>query len=294
MKYIIIDLEWNGTFSGKLGHYFNEIIEIGAVMLNESFDVISEFSVLVSPRFNKKLSGRVKRLTHITNNEVSQGMDFLRAYDGFCRWVGEGDNCVMSFGTGDILVIMENLEAYGKEKALSFMKHYCDLQQLCQMEMEVESGQQLGLSAMAEKLGIEVGNMDMHRALDDSIVSAKCLRSTFKKENYEALSKIADSEFYRWLTFKTVSICDLTNPLVKSSMFMMRCPKCGVVLKRSTAVTQKSRGFIAQYFCGMCGKRFTGKHYIKLKYEGIVSRSTLTENGVSEKQEQNEDACEDA
>lgn len=293
MKYIIIDLEWNGTFSGKLGHYFNEIIEIGAVALDEKFDVISEFSALVSPKYNKKLSGRVKRLTHITNSEVAGGMDFLKVYDQFCRWVGEEDNCVMSFGTGDILVMLENLEIYGKGKEIKFMKNYCDLQQLCQMEMDVEAGQQLGLSAMAEKLSVEVESMDMHRALDDSIVSAKCLKRTFKKENYMVLAKKADSEFYRWITFKTVSICDIDNPLLKASMFMLRCPECGVLLKRNTAVTAKSRSFTAQYTCGMCGRKFTGKHYIKLKYEGIVNRSTLTEC-VPAKAQAAETACEEA
>lgn len=262
-------------------------------MLDESFDIVSEFSVLVSPRFNRKLSGRVKRLTHITNSEVSQGMDFMKAYDQFCRWAGDDENCVMSFGTGDILVIMENLEAYGKDRTLTFMKNYCDLQQLCQMEMDVESGQQLGLSSMAEKLGIEVGEMDMHRALDDSIVSAKCLRKTFKEENYKALARVADSEFYRWLTFKTVSICDLTNPLIKASMFMLRCPRCGVILKRTAAVSQKGRCFTSQYVCGMCKSGFTGKYYIKLKYEGVVTRSTLTENGTSSEKEPKEE-CDNA
>ncbi len=285
MRYIIIDLEWNGTFSGKLGYYFNEIIEIGAVMLDEKFEIISEFSELVSPRYNKKLSGRVKRLTHITNSEVSAGMDFLKVYDLFCHWVGDEENCVMSFGTGDILVMLENLRVYNRGEALSFMKNYCDLQQLCQMDMDVEAGQQLGLSAMAEKLGIEVDNMEMHRALDDSIVSAKCVKSTFKKENYDKLAKIADSEFYRWITFKTISICDLTNPLIKASMFMLNCPECGVILKRVTAVAQKSRSFAAQYICGMCGRKYTGKHYIKLKYEGIVNRSTLTEYRPEQKHE---------
>lgn len=288
MKYIIIDLEWNGTFSGKLGHYFNEIIEIGAVALDEKFDVISEFSALVSPKFNKKLSGRVKRLTHITNSEVSQGMDFLKVYDQFCRWVGTEENCVMSFGTGDIIVILENLEVYNKSRELSFMHNYCDLQQLCQMDMNVEEGKQLGLSNMAEMLGIEVGDMDMHRALDDSIVSAECLKHTFRQENYDMLARKADGEFYKWLTFKTVSICDLTNPLLKASMFMSRCPECGVILKRTTAVVAKGRSFTAQYLCGMCGRSYTGRHYIKLKYEGIVNRSVLAENGTAEKQEEAE------
>ncbi len=262
-------------------------------MLDENFDVIKEFSALVSPKYNKKLSGRVKRLTHITNSEVSQGMDFLKVYDQFCHWVGTEENCVMSFGTGDILVMLENLEVYNKGKVLSFMQNYCDLQQLCQMEMDVEAGQQLGLSAMAQQLCIEVEEMDMHRALDDSIVSAQCLKKTFDEKNYREIARKADSEFYKWITFKTVSICDLTNPLIKASMFILRCPECGVILKRTTAVNSKSRSFTAQYSCGVCGKRFSGRHYIKLKYEGIVNRSTISENGNNDRQETKE-VCEDA
>ncbi len=288
MKYIIIDLEWNGAFSGRLERYFNEIIEIGAVALNDDLNIIDEFSVLVSPKFNKKLSGRVKRLTHISNREVSGGVDFLTAYELLGRWAGNDENCVMSFGTGDILVLMENLEAYKRHREIAFMHNYCDIQMLCQQNMDVENGLQLGLSAMAEKLGIEVGSMDMHRALDDSMVSAECLKRTYSRENFERLVKKADVEFYEWLTFKTVSVCDLKSPLIKPSMFMVRCPECGVLLKRTSEVTNKGRCFNAQYRCGICGKSFTGKHYIKLKYEGVVNRSVLSENSTATQQEEAE------
>lgn len=286
LKYIIIDLEWNGAFSGKLGHYFNEIIEIGAVALDDNFNVTGEFSEFVSPKFNKKLSGRVKRLTHISNNQVSGGVDFLAAYEQLGRWIGKEENCVMSFGTGDILVLMENLEVYRRHREIAFMHSYCDLQMLCQKNMDVENGLQLGLSAMAERLGIEVGSMDMHRALDDSKVSAECLKRAYSQKNYDSLVKKADSEFYEWLTFKTVIVCDLKNPIIKPAMFMVKCPECGVLLKRTSEVVNKGRCFTAQYMCGMCGKSFDAKHYIKIKYEGVVNRTTLAENSPAAKQEE--------
>ena len=68
MKYIIMDLEWNGatTRSG----YFDEIIEIGAVALDDSMNIISEFQTLVSPKQTRKIRGRIKDLTHITNDDL--------------------------------------------------------------------------------------------------------------------------------------------------------------------------------------------------------------------------------
>lgn len=290
MRYIIIDLEWNGAFSGKLGKYFNEIIEIGAVALNEKLETVDEFSMLVSPTFNRKLSGRVKRLTHISNSEVSTGLDFRKAMATFTQWVGKDENCFLSFGTGDILVMLENFEVYGMGSTLGFMDAYCDLQQLCQYNMDdVDAGQQLGLSALAERLGIEVGDMDMHRALDDSIVSAECLRRSFDSNVFSSLRHTADTEFYNWLNFKTVPVLDLDHYGVNICRLMQTCPECGVILKRTTAFNQKSRGFVAQFVCGKCGRKYSGKHYIKLKYEGLVYRSTLSEVGASPLGKENEE-----
>lgn len=67
---------------------------------------------------------------------------------------------------------------------------------------------------------------------------------------------------------------------------MVKCPECGVLLKRTSEVVNKGRCFTAQYMCGMCGKSFDAKHYIKIKYEGVVNRTTLAENSPTAKQEE--------
>ena len=40
MQYIVIDLEWNGSYSKKAHGYFNEIIEVGAVKVNEDMKIV--------------------------------------------------------------------------------------------------------------------------------------------------------------------------------------------------------------------------------------------------------------
>lgn len=52
MNYIVLDLEWNQSPHGKEGtieHFPFEIIEIGAVKLDETFCEIGEFHRLISP-----------------------------------------------------------------------------------------------------------------------------------------------------------------------------------------------------------------------------------------------------
>ena len=55
MQYIVIDLEWNGGYSRKAHGYFNEIIEVGAVRLNETLEVVDTFQANVRPVVSKKL-----------------------------------------------------------------------------------------------------------------------------------------------------------------------------------------------------------------------------------------------
>ena len=46
MNFIIFDLEWNNAYNYKLKRGMNEIIEIGAVKLDENLKVIDTFKRL--------------------------------------------------------------------------------------------------------------------------------------------------------------------------------------------------------------------------------------------------------
>ena len=47
MRYIILDLEWDSTYFPKKKRFINQILQIGAVKLNENFDLIDTFEVTV-------------------------------------------------------------------------------------------------------------------------------------------------------------------------------------------------------------------------------------------------------
>ncbi len=275
MKYIIIDLEWNGAPLYKTGGYFNEIIEIGAVRLDEDLNTVDTFQALVQPKIHKKLTGRVKRLTHISNDEVRNARRFKETYRDFQAWLGEEENCVLTWGSGDILVLLENFEQLGIKNGIKSIHNYCDAQAICQRALGIDSAKQPGLSAVAEQLDIEFGDMEMHRALDDSIVSAECLRRCWKPELFEELASVVNDEFIRRITFKTVTISDINNPLIDRNLFRQRCPVCGSRMRRLGTINPRNRGFNVEYRCSRCEVEYVGRHQFKLKYEGIQHKCLL-------------------
>lgn len=292
MKYIIIDLEWNGAPLYRTGGYFNEIIEIGAVRLDEELREVDTFQALVQPKVHRKLTGRVKRLTHISNDEVRSARSFKETYRSFKEWLGGEENCVLTWGTGDILVMLENFEQFGIRNGMSAIHNYCDAQIICQRVLGIDSSKQPGLSAVAEQLGIECGDMDMHRALDDSLVSAECLRRAWSRELFDELVSRVDAEFIKKLTFKTVLISDLKNPLIDRNLFRQRCPVCSSRMRRLGNINSRNHGFVVEYRCAQCGVEYIGRHQFKLKYEGMQHKCILRSREEQEalKREQAEKA----
>ena len=70
MHYVVMDLEWNQAMSSKSSvfnklpiHLRGEIIEIGAVKLNEDMTPGEEFKIDVKPVYFKRMHYKVKKLT---------------------------------------------------------------------------------------------------------------------------------------------------------------------------------------------------------------------------------------
>ena len=53
LKYIIFDLEWDNFYNYKTKNSINEIIEIGAVKLNDRLEIVATYKQLIKPRFLK-------------------------------------------------------------------------------------------------------------------------------------------------------------------------------------------------------------------------------------------------
>lgn len=89
MNYIIIDFEMNpvdGEYKEERRICRSEIIEIGAVIMDESFLVLGEFKTLVKPQYNDVIQKRYETLTGISTQMVSGAPNFETAYEMFVNW----------------------------------------------------------------------------------------------------------------------------------------------------------------------------------------------------------------
>ena len=271
---VILDLEWNGTYSRRLQGYINEIIEFGAVKCGPDLTERSTFSCFVKPQVAKHISSTIQSLTSITDENLHNGMTFMQAVSRFKRWAG--DCVIMTWGTSDILTLIENCRYFSGDEHVPFLSRYCDLQVFAQDRMGLGRKEQVGLSRAAELLGLDVSGMDHHRALDDSLVTLQVLRRVYDRQAIAPYIDLCDREFYRRITFKTTYVCDLHSPLVEKSHLRFPCPRCGEESRRLTKWSLKNKSFRADFRCTRCGHLFAGRLTIKQKYEGLaVNKKTF-------------------
>lgn len=277
MNYIVVDLEWNGSWSKKAHGYFNEIIEVGAVKVDEQMRIVDEFRAAIKPVVSKKLSNIVTDLTNITAEELEDGTTFMGMVRQLTHWMGKEPTTVLTWSTTDLLVLMENFKYFTGRQEIPFLRNYMDFQVYAQQRMGVDTSQQLGLARAGELLGIPEDDMSLHRALDDSKLTAAILQKVYDKDTFAEAILPVDDEFYKRITFKTVIIKDLDDPLVKRSELCFNCPDCGQNMKRKGSWRFRSRAFCAEFSCRRCEKKYNGRVQFRLRYEGVEVKKKLNE-----------------
>ena len=114
MNYIVLDMEWNQPYAPKCVDrapfpLIGEIIQIGAVMLaekeNGEYEIIDEFKETIAPVYYTKLHSGVKRVTGLTQSDISGGRPFPEAIFDFRIWCGSP--CVLlTWGRDDIPMLL--------------------------------------------------------------------------------------------------------------------------------------------------------------------------------------------
>jgi len=268
MELVILDLEWNGSYSRRQKRYINEIIEFGAVKCDENLNRLDDFSLFVKPQISKKISSVIRDLTTITDDNLTHGVTFMRAVSQFRKWAG--DSIIMTWGTSDILALIENCRYFNGAPDVSFLSHYCDIQAYAEYMLGHKGSEQLGLMKAAEMLGVSMDSEIRHRATDDSIISLRVLEKIYDRGKIPPFVQRCDAAFYNKITFKTTYISDLQHPKIKRSDLRFACPKCGEKCKKRTPWVLKNKGFRADFQCGHCGYVFSGRVTFKEKYEGVA------------------------
>ena len=101
--YIIFDLEATCWTQADQANHTSEIIEIGAIKVDQDLHILDRFQMFVKPVLHPVLSEYCKELTHITQFDVDQAPDLLQAllaFQHFCGYSGESDDPVVLISWG--------------------------------------------------------------------------------------------------------------------------------------------------------------------------------------------------
>ena len=203
MKHIVVDLEMNTISKENKGLVTcrQEVIEIGAVMLDEKFNEVSAFRTYVKPQYNTVIETKITNLTGITTEMVEGAPLFIEAFEMFANWcLGTGDDIeIYAWSDSDFIQVSKELTAKGyvsteRIGTVSDVK-WTDLQKMVNTRIGMK--QQLSLETAINMSGIELKGR-MHDALDDARNSSVFLDALSNPETYkntlERLEKMLNPE----------------------------------------------------------------------------------------------------
>lgn len=178
MNYIIFDLEAS-CWLGRPPHGVNEIIEIGAVMVNDYGEVVSTFSKFVKPTVNPILSDFCKKLTSITQLDIDRTKTFPHIIQEFQDWIGvdEEDYCLISWGKYDVTQLLQDTRLHKlddewlKKNHFNLKPAYKNLRNL---------KDEPGLKKAVKLEGFEFTGVH-HRAISDAENTTKIFCKYFKE-----------------------------------------------------------------------------------------------------------------
>jgi inhibitor of KinA sporulation pathway (predicted exonuclease) len=277
MHYIAFDLEWNiAGYANKVDPTIKtaipfEIIEIGAVRLDENFRYLNRFSIYVRPQLYPILSGYVAAVTKRLQQSLRFGLTFQDAIKSFRDFCGD-DFIFCTWSDSDISTLKMNLDYFGL--AAMMPDKSLDVQYLFDAMIE-QSGMQRSIEYAIDFMRIQK-NQPFHQAVSDAHYTGRILAEiveTIQKENngQDVIGPfLVDPSLNRT---QTISLPELPN--LKEAMQMIEslptnCPACASTMIRISAWSIRRRSASAIFTCPEHG-RVAGRLRIKPKPNNLFS-----------------------
>ena len=235
MQYIVLDLEWNQPISYHSPAYKSvggkllfEMIQIGAVRIDESMRVTDSFSQLIQPQHYLRLHPRIARITHISQEDLSSAPAFNEAVEAFAAWCGE-DYVLLTWGCDDISVLHQNMTFF---KCATPLAPIYDAQKYFG-DVIGSSKERKGLKAAMEQMEIspDEETMPFHNAVNDAYYTALVflkLPSPEKVLNYPLTpKKLEHMERKKRESTAILRVRSMKEALRSTAAMKPPCPVCG-------------------------------------------------------------------
>lgn len=185
MKYIVFDLEWNQSNSGSeetvAGLPF-EIIEIGAVRLDQNGMAESEFSQLIKPAVYREMHQITGKLIHLHMQELENGRPFVSTAEGFLEWCGKEPYRFCTWGPADLTELQRNMKFYQMPPLEKGPLIFLDVQKLFSIAFE-DGKSRRSLEHAVDMLEIPK-DIPFHRALSDAVYTARILERIVREKEH--------------------------------------------------------------------------------------------------------------
>lgn len=243
MNYIVFDLEWNQSPAGK--KYANskipfEIIEIGAVKLNEERKIVDCFQCLIKPQVYNWIHENIHEVIHVNYRDLRRGKPFSQAVEEFFKWCGE-EYAFFTWGNQDLTELQRNMKFYNILELLPGPVKYYDLQKIASNYYD-DGTLRRALEYMVDKCGIEK-KKGFHRALSDAYYTAEILKKldmdyVFANYSVDVFQNPKTKKEELYLSYPThdkfVSREFVSKEAIMSDreVISTRCPVCKLAAKR--------------------------------------------------------------
>ena len=189
MNYIIFDLEFNQDYHDRANETIKEktntspkltfeIIQIGAVKIDDNFKKISTFNSLVKPIIHTRIHPYVHKMTGITEEQLQTYEEFTRIYEKLIEFIGNPkDSILCVWGTVDIKELLRNIKFYNLPTDV-IPKNYIDVQYHASKYLETKDKSRIGLKNAIELLNLTI-NGDFHDAYNDAYYTCEVFKKIY-------------------------------------------------------------------------------------------------------------------
>lgn len=193
-KYVIIDLEMCKVPRSKRDKKFscrNEIIEIGAALIDENLTITDTFQTFVSPEFGV-LDNFIRNLTGINDSDIANAPAIKEAVEKLIEWIPK-NAIIVSWSENDKYQMSKELKSKGIESPISdYFEEWKD----CQKEFseKMNSSKIYNLSE-----ALIIADIQFDENIHDGLVDAENTALLFikmKKETSLKLSPYYSSDSY--------------------------------------------------------------------------------------------------
>ncbi len=293
MYYITLDLEWNQAYAQKAiavqkqlcCRLRGEVIQIGAVKLDEELNPCGSYQIIVRPKYFKKMHRHVSVLTGITQEQMDLGVSLPEAAESFRKWCGE-DFAFLTWGPDDIPMLEDNFRIH--KLPYEWLRRTYDLQHIFGMECG-EPKKQRSLEYAMEYYGIPQ-TLPAHDALNDAYFTALVAARINVKEGIKKLSDPSAQNLSEWVIGDADAGDDgyvtTAELLADEAVRMPPCPICREKMQQLTRARHtKGQKYTSLVSCKQDGTMFLTLRLHKNFNETWRARAALspaTEEEIAE------------